>query len=402
MKIKIEHICNTYNYGSLMMAINIIDRINSKCKDAEFYVDCSTEEDLQRLKKETALNNIFKYEKRELKGSNKISKVLDYKKRLKEESEIFKGVIIIGGDDISEYYGVNLFIKEILKINLRSKHMEVFLVGQTIGPFTKVHTKFLAKSILNKTHVYTRDYDCLQYLKQLGVKNIFDSRDLAFLDLPLQNNKELRANILNKYNLNDEKYITIVPSGLTELYTKNLDDYIRNQVEIVKSILDRKDLKEYKIVLLAHVLRPECVDDGIIIKEIMKKLDKEYKDRIITICQPVLSSEARIILGDSLFTITGRMHAAVSTFQMKKPSIALSYSVKYKGVLGTGLNMNELIIEANDEKLWAKNEVPLEVNKKINYILSNYENIINTINNTMESVQEKVMLQVNNVVEKLK
>lgn len=35
MKICIRHIPNTFNYGSLMMAINTIDYINKNMKDAE-------------------------------------------------------------------------------------------------------------------------------------------------------------------------------------------------------------------------------------------------------------------------------------------------------------------------------------------------------------------------------
>lgn len=44
------------------------------------------------------------------------------------------------------------------------------------------------------------------------------------------------------------------------------------------------------------------------------------------------------------------MHAAVSTFQMGKPAICLSYSPKYKGVISDGLNLSELVIEAKEKK----------------------------------------------------
>ena len=38
MEVRIEHIANTYNYGSLMMAISLISNINSNISDVKFYV----------------------------------------------------------------------------------------------------------------------------------------------------------------------------------------------------------------------------------------------------------------------------------------------------------------------------------------------------------------------------
>ena len=111
----------------------------------------------------------------------------------------------------------------------------------------------------------------------------------------------------------------------------------------------------------------------------------------MVIREQILPVEARIILGHAYFTITCRMHSAVSSFQMGKPAICLSYSSKYKGVIADGLKMNNLVIEAKNEELW-KNEIVELVNNKIEYVEENYDDlkmkIRENVNNCKNIVEE--------------
>ena len=116
----------------------------------------------------------------------------------------------------------------------------------------------------------------------------------------------------------------------------------------------------------------------------------------------MLPSEAREILGNGLFTITGRMHAAVSTFFMRKPAISLSYSVKYSGVIGTGLDLNELVIECANEELWNKKEISIQVSNKTEYILDNYDELINKINRNVNEVTKITNEQLDNLIKDIK
>lgn len=398
MKIKIEHISNTYNYGSCMMAITLMKKIKDNINNIEFWVDASSFEDLDRLKKESGIENIKSYNLSiksnvVFRAINKIKKVV-----LTKLSENCDVVIVIGGDDISEYYGEEYLENILKKIKTASEEKKVILLGQTMGPFTGKR-KELAKVSLQNTKIYTRDDICLKYLQSLGFENVNIGRDLAFLELPMQS----KANsILNKYNIKNDKYITIVPSGLTECYTKNLESYIKEQVNIVKETLDNKKLEDFKVVLLPHVLLPEHVDDRLVIKEIMNRLDKDYKNRIVAIIDSMLPSEAREILGNGLFTITGRMHAAVSTFYMRKPAISLSYSVKYSGVIGDGLDMNDLVVEAADKDLWANGEISKLVEEKVNYVIDNYNDLINKIDIKVNEASKITENQLNDLIGELK
>lgn len=398
MKVYIKHINNTYNYGSFMMAISLINRLNQEFKNLKFYVDASSEIDLQRLKDETGISNIYRDN---LDHSNKLTKRIINKiryKKLNIELSKINNVIIIGGDDISEYYGVEALERELKKLEEESRSKNVILLGQTIGPFTEGREK-LAKKALSKTKIYTRDENCYKYLKEIGFNNISKGRDLAFLELPKQQEAK---HILDRYNLSSNEYITLVMSGLWKSYTNNFENYIQEYLNIILDLTNKEYLKEKKIVLLPHVLIPKHVDDRLIIKEIQSRLNDEVKRKIVFIEDEMLPSEAREILGNGIFTITGRMHAAVSTFFMRKPAISLSYSVKYSGVIGTGLDLNELVIECANEELWNKKEISIQVSNKTEYILDNYDELINKINRNVNEVTKITNEQLDNLIKDIK
>lgn len=388
MNIKIEHISNTYNYGSLMMAITTLNKLNENMKDVKFYVDTTTDNDLERLKIETKCKNIFKatyYQQ------NKIKKLL---LEINDDKNLYDAKIILGGDDISEYYGKKYWIKKFPIMYYKASKVKTILVGQTVGPFTG-YRRGLARLTLNKMKIYTRDDECLEYLEGLGVKSAVKGRDLAFLSLP-NNGSE----ILKKYELQYEKYITIVPSGLYKWYTSDYNKYISEQINIIENVIKNDRLSEYKIVLLSHVLLPENVDDRKIIKSILDKIDSKLIDRLIPITDELLASEARVILGNGLFTITGRMHAAVSTFFMRKPALSLSYSVKYSGVIGSGLNRRDLIIESKEE-LWNYYNISKLVDEKINYILDNYSKLMDEIESAVSETSKIVDSELEDLVKLL-
>lgn len=400
MKLNIKHIWNTFNYGSCMMAIVLIDKINRNINNVEFYVDVSSDIDLQRLKNETGVENI---KKSIIESSNNLlKKCINKIKRIKLNmvTNKIENIIVIGGDDISEYYGVNFLESELHKLKKESKHKNVLLIGQTMGPFTENRTD-LARECLSNTKIYTRDDKNLNYLKSLNFKSVKSGRDLAFTELPMQYKAH---SILAKYNLQEKDYITLVPSGLIESYTYNFNEYIENWINIINDLSKNNRFK--KIVLLMHVSEPTNLqsnnDDRRAINRITEILDEKILDKIIPITDAMLPSEAREILGNGIFTITGRMHAAVSTFYMRKPAISLSYSVKYLGVIGDGLDMNELVIESADDKLWSNREISRLVGEKVNYVLENYDNLVKKIESEVSETSKIVEEELDNLVDEIR
>jgi colanic acid/amylovoran biosynthesis protein len=403
-KVVILHASETGNYGTFMMLINFISYLSKLSNiSISFFVDLNKKKDFLRLKNEIKKNIYISPFSLSLISSSK-NKIIKLKKRLYSEVSFLLKlnssiIAVLGGDNLSEYNSNIVTILELLKIYRTSKKVKVYLVGQTIGPFSS-YRKLIAKKVLKNCKIYTRDSLCSEYLrKELQIKNIFESSDLAFLDLPLQKEKVYS---LEKYNLKKDEYISIVPSGLINSYTPNKEDYLICWLKIIRDLLSNPKIKNKKLVLIPHVLKPDRVDDRIVINFIQNKLKDKEKKRILFFNEEMLPSEARFILGNSLFTITGRMHAAISTFQMGKPAISLSYSVKYKGIIGKDLERSDLIIESANEKLWRSGEIVQQLNNKIDYLLTNYPKLQKEIKRRIKFLKEKALSQIKDISLKLK
>lgn len=392
-----------------MMGINFIHHFSSIINNDIIYVThLSSKEDLKRLENETLNKNII--EKLDIfshiRRKRKMEKIIDIIKRVIYLSKDILslnpiGIVILGGDDISEYYSIKGLIFELYLLYKLSRKSNVFLLGQTIGPFYSWR-KQLARFCLRNCQIFSRDPLSANYLiNDLNLNNVFNSSDLAFLDLPRQNNLDNTEKLFEKYEITSNDYITLIPSGLVNHYTNNKVDYITSWIHLIIALSKLHKLNSKKIVLLSHVLRPASADDRKIIKKIKKELPDELSNRIVYITDVILPSEARIILGNGILTITGRMHGAISTFQMLKPAISLSYSVKYKGVIGENLGMPDLIVEAKSDVLWGSGEIIELVMEKVDYVLTNYDEIISRIGIGVEKNKKLAMIQIEYVAKKL-
>lgn len=399
MKIKLHYI-HPNNYGNLMMASAFIDKFSELYKgEAIFYVDVTNDEEMKRLKK--SLEKDIKIEKDYLIEENfrninvsKMKKVINLIKKIKYERNSYDCHIYLGGDCISEYYGIRQFIIDAITMKFISKKKKTFLVGQTIGPFSGYRKK-LVKNCLKKCYIFTRDDSCYDYLKDvIKLPNVNKSRDLAFLDIPHQNDIEVSKEILEKYNCNGE-YISVVASGLIRSYTDDENSYIDEYIRIITNIIDKTN---YKVLLLAHVIHNPASDDTRAIREIIKKIPDKYKSNIMVVDELIMPHEARALLGNGKLTITGRMHAAVSSLNKTVIPICLSYSVKYQGVVGNGFNLKNLIIECGNKEIWKQKEVSKIVNEKVMYVLNNSENLKKEIEIKLEETKKQSLEQIKDVI----
>lgn len=415
IRIHISHIPNTFNYGSAMMAIALIDHLARLCpEDLVFYTDASSPEDLERLRASTGLSNIHVLppydggftrpaEWKDMPLLKKLFYLPSWVKEWKEKHDyLVKNadfVVILGGDDLSEYYGIRGLFFEMVNIMYLSNKIPLFLLGQTIGPFFSYRKK-LASIALSKANIFTRDDDTCAYCKTLGLKNVSASRDLAFLNLPMQNDQDKQELVLAKYALKTGQYVTVVGSGLVGHYTNNKSDFIDNFVEIMQNLSDKTNIK--RIVFLAHVFKSASGSDLPVMREILELLEKRnlcgVLNKLTVIDEEMLPYESRIILGNGRWTITGRMHAAISTLQMGKPAIAISYSVKYDGVLKNGMNIPELVVDAFDSKKWQNLGIAHEVEKRINLINAEYDSTCKKIKEKAALCKTKAMCQINTMI----
>lgn len=405
MKILIMNTYNTYNYGSMMMAENLISYFIHNGIKADFFIENSSDDNIERLRKATAYQNIYKDKLISIKEINAKNKIIKIKNKLIEQIKTSKvkyydAAIILGGDTFSEIYskniGVYLQLKKIQKIN---KNCKLFMIGQTIGPYTNWRAKMATKTF-SKVKLFSRDRVSSKYLKEeLNIDSI-PMRDLAFLDLNLQTKYEKEyKKILAKYNLKDGNYITVVGTGLARLYSNNEQEFTDKFVEIIKKIKEKYQSK--KIVWLSHVVTPNEPSDNTFLEEINNKYDNFINKNLMVIKETLLPVEARIILGHGYFTLTCRMHAAVSTFQMSRPAICLSYSPKYKGVIADGLKMDELVVECNEKYIHQENFVK-EVLDKTNYIDENYDELVKNISTQVSKCQKIIKENLDEIIKEIK
>jgi colanic acid/amylovoran biosynthesis protein len=395
MRIVLIYAGNSLNYGAFMMTANLIAYINDRVKECHFFVGANSPKDIQRIKAETAITTISSFDGKVIRPTTFFGKIasiihklfFDNKTKLRHKPD---SIIVLGGDDLSEYYEHWRISFDLINLKKLSKRTKLFLVGQTIGPFHSFR-KYLAHLYLKNIPIYTRDPNNTKYLvHELKLDHVIESSDLAFLDMVMQDHQSYS---LKEYNLAENEYITIVPSGLVEKYASDKKTYLNEWIKIVDYVLKKFNSK--KIVLLAHVLYPENVDDRPIINAISEAIKSQ---RIISITGEILASKARFILGHGYLTISGRMHGAISTFQMGKPAISLSYSVKYNGILGKDLGLEELVIEAKGDAHWNSGNISELINEKIDYIEMNYFNLTMFIREKVIRLKEKALIQIDDIV----
>lgn len=384
--IVILHTKTTTNYGSFMMTISAINYLYSRYPCANYYIELESQEDEDRLRKEldipiqiSPIGSVpLYYGKFEL--LRYIRRIIGYRRQSKSIIELQPDLIVyLGGDDFSEYYNKHKVLIEAFWAWRFSRKSKVVFLCHSMGPFTS-YRKIFIKWFLSKCTVVTRDNISKEHLCQdIGIKGVISSYDLAFFPLPYQNVKPK----LEIFQLDKDSYITCVPSGLHSHYASSLEDYLYRWEQIIISLINNHDLRNKKIVLLAHVIsKSKKADDVTIIRELFLRLKQNNKidiSRVYTITDGILASEARHILGHGFFSITGRMHAAVSTFQMGKPAIALSYSIKYAGVIGQALRRQDLIVEAASFVLWESGEILKCLEEKIEYVIKNYKKLCTEI-----------------------
>ncbi len=398
MKVLIMRASNTKNYGSLMMVANYINKHKDLNPAANYIVDNIEEDGVERIKTASNVNDIKGFLELGIslrpncKDSSSIVKLYKYMSFAVKFGNMIRSmgvqkVVFLGGDDISEYYTLKSVIIELIKIrSMASCDIEVLMLGQTIGPFYSWRKPFAASS-LSTPKIFTRDAQCAGYLRNdLKLTNVYESADLAYLPLPEQGSSKvsLEADALLE-GISD--YELIVTSGLWKSYTDSYEAYI----VFWKEYLIARVNKGSKLVVLSHVLSDTSSDSRVANELKDYFADNESIKFITAVIQPVV---AREIISRSKFTLSGRMHACVSSLQTGVPTIPLSYSVKFGGVIGE-LPVEDHIIECGTSNLW--NDVPKFISlieQEITKIESNGFGKQQRIINAVDSVQSKILAQI--------
>jgi colanic acid/amylovoran biosynthesis protein len=296
--------------------------------------------------------------------------------RRARDNRKFDLIVILGGDDLSEYYSPRRARTECRQLFFQQRHCPVVLVGQTIGPFHRFLNRLLIPYFLRPIPIIARDRWCHEYLREeLKLTNVHHGADLAFCDLPLQHDRSIRQETLQRFGLEPNRYITVIVSGLVNSYCPDRQLYMRNWHDIVCRLAENPRLREKKICLLAHVFT-RSGDEGERVAELHRALPDDVRPRVVPVAERIFPTRARAILGEGFLTVTGRMHASVSTFQAGKPAVVLAYSKKFDGVVGENLNRSDLILDARAcTGLWETRTIAGAVDEKVRYVCEQYDRL---------------------------
>ncbi|MEZ9899046.1 polysaccharide pyruvyl transferase family protein [Vibrio breoganii] len=386
-KIIVLRIPNAKNNGSAMMAINSISHFHSQFEgDVEFLCDFASLEDKDRVVAE--LDSDTKVSSLEMpkfdRGSSLVSSFINRQKWIKAVVNLIKShdpvsILVLGGDDFSEYYSGYKIVVRLFFMYRLTQQFPVYLIGHTIGPFTSWRKNAFG-FLMAKARIVTRDEQSLAHLRNdLSHKHSSQGHDLAWFNLPMQND-DLKLKMLNKYDLKENNFIVITPSALVKHYCDSETDYLAAWQKLAETLVKQ----DKTVVFMPHVFNNVKRDDRGIIELIKQKVPTSMGVKFIE--DMLLPSECRAIVSACHFSIACRMHAAVSTLQTGKPSIALSYSVKYAGVIGGDMQLPELVIESADSSLWRSNIVESIV-EKIEFVEDNHQSLCNRISTRVAQIQ---------------
>ena len=233
------------------------------------------------------------------------------------------------GDSFADIYGVGRCLKILTsKVVVLISGRPLILSPQTIGPFERRWTRWLAAQIIARTEkVLTRDRLSTAYLSEMGVRRKpIEATDVAFR-LPYTKVPERQDQVI-RIGLNVSGLLMSGGYSKDNMFGLKADypSVIRG---IVSDFLDRPGCEVH---LISHVRcdRPGVEDDY----SACVSLAEEFPGTIVAPRFHGPSDAKSYISGMDFFT-GARMHACIAAFSSGVVTMPMAYSRKFAGLFGT-------------------------------------------------------------------
>lgn len=207
--------------------------------------------------------------------------------------------------------------------------------SQAMGPFNTWINKFVAKLLLPRVDtICARGALTYKYLKILGLKNVIESTDYAFLmDVSTEEAKQAEQVIKrsgSKFG-SKEKTIVVMPSEvIRKKAEKNGEDYVRYNRDFIKYLLGR----DYKVLLLAYSARKDRDsrhnNDLPVCRDIASDIDN---GNFTFVDEELSAQQLRHIIGKADIAVTSRFHAMIAALTMATPPLVIGWSHKYAEIM---------------------------------------------------------------------
>ena len=272
-----------------------------------------------------------------------------YLRLLAESDGVFS---IAGGDSFSDIYGMKRFFYITLpQLLALAVNAELILLPQTLGPFKRRSTRFLARLIMRRARtVISRDrLGKERWDKWLDSGTIRVCPDVAFVMAPTRPARLEEA--VEKVRASGRPVVGLNVSGLLYSggYTQNnmfglKADYKELIDRLIRHFVEAQDAQ---VMLVPHVFGSrDDVDDDVKVSEgLYESLRQRWGDRLTLVRENYNHSEIKYVIGLSDFFVGSRMHSCIAAVSQGIPAVSIAYSDKFKGVMET-LGVEKLVADA--------------------------------------------------------
>jgi polysaccharide pyruvyl transferase WcaK-like protein len=235
-----------------------------------------------------------------------------------------------GGDSFAEIYGAKRFgFLWLTKMMTLARGKPLLLSPQTIGPFTSMPYKMLAKAALERAHaVVARDKKSFEFLRKLAPKaKAVLATDVAFA-LPFDDRSGERTSGPLRVGVNISGLLfTDAEAGRNRF---GLDfDYAALMRGLIGDLSAREDVELH---LFAHVAASDNPTDDD--ARVSQRLAQDFPGAVVA-PHFVSPSEAKSYMSGLDFVVSGRMHACIGAFSAGVAVVPISYSRKFEGLFDT-------------------------------------------------------------------
>ena len=347
--------------------------------------------------------------------TTKVKKIIKTKTKLKYyiESDI---IVDLSMDLYSDNMGIiSIFEHSCDMLIGTNLNKPVVIFAQSIGPFNTIVSRNIAKFTLKKVSLITvREEISKNIIEELGNINIiYVTADPAFLLEKCSTDRINEISKIEKIDFSKRPLIginigtattiksttskSISAISIKKIYLsiqyilpeflifsllkifdylgilKKIEDLYLTELKNISEIIDSLiRTTNCHILLIPHNINKEkhrnisLRDDFIFLNNIYKKINN--KNRVILLKNNYNAKELKGIIGCCDVFIGGKMHANIAALSQYLPTIAISYSHKFNGIMNM-LGQNEFIIEEINNDIISKVQKLLLKKKEIQHQL---------------------------------
>ena len=194
--------------------------------------------------------------------------------------------------------------------------------AQAMGPFKDSLNRFVASRFLPKiNHIFARGAETRKAMDNIGLLNVSDAADIAFLFEPEKRDQKKAETFIKKNNLQKNKFIIVSPSRVLEKKAQALNiEYVSLMSQYIDWLIEKE---QQPVVLIAHSIRENTQkahnNDLLVVDKIYQ--DVKNKKLCIVPKKPLYAGELKVLISKSRLVIAARFHAMIASLSVGTPVI---------------------------------------------------------------------------------